>query len=346
MSKLLVPLLAKPEERTGVTVKPSASVAIVMRTRNRPLLLDRAINDVLGQSFTEWILVIVNDGGSADTVDKMVDRYRMALDGRIHVLHNEVGKGMEAASNAGIKAVESEFIVVHDDDDKWHPEFLARTVASLRGSDASGTAVRTEIVYERILGDTIEEISREIFAPDVRDITLLDTLRYNRCVPISLLYRRSLHEAVGYFDEDLDVVGDWEFQLRVLQAHRIDFLDSAPLAFWHQRRESTGDLGNSVIVSDTAHQDFDRKVREKHLREHVSEAGLGALLYLTKHQDREANHFHDRQTYSEGLLRELIEQSARTEERLRLLEESISDASLVSLVRRRYRQFKHRHLRR
>jgi glycosyltransferase involved in cell wall biosynthesis len=306
------------------------------------LLLDRAVRDVLAQSFTDWALIVVNDGGSKTAVEDVLDRYRASLGDRVHVVHNESGRGMEAASNAGIEASDSEFITIHDDDDAWAPDFLARTVADLRSGDAAGVAVRTEIVYERIAGNSVEEISREIFAPDVRHITLFDTLRYNRCVPISLLYRRSVHEVVGYYDEDLDVVGDWEFQLRLLQSHRIDFLDGEPLAFWHQRRESTGDLGNSVIVSDTAHHDFDRKVREKHLREHVSVAGLGALLYITKHLDREADHFHRRQTYSEGLLRELIDHSVRTEERLRLLEESISDASLVSLLRRRYRRFKHR----
>lgn len=329
-----------------MTVLPSARVAIVMRTRNRSLLLDRAIRDVLAQSFTNWLLVLVNDGGRTSEVDPVVEKYSSELGDRVLVIHHEHGRGMEAASNAGIKASGSEYIAVHDDDDKWHPDFLASTVAHLDATDDAGAAVRTEIVYERIVGGAVEEISREIFCPDVRAITLFDTLRHNRCVPISLLYRRSLHEEVGYFDEDLDVVGDWEFQLRVLQSHRIGFIDSEPLAFWHQRRESTGDLGNSVIVSDTAHQDFDRDVREKHLRSYVSEAGLGALLYITKHQDREAHHFHNRQDYSEGLLRELIDRSARAEERLRLLEEAISDASLVSLLRRRYRRAKDRLLKR
>ncbi|MBP3036083.1 glycosyltransferase family 2 protein [Arthrobacter sp. zg-ZUI100] len=313
-----------------------------MRTRNRSLLLDRAIRDVLAQSFSDWLLVLVNDGGQRSEVDPVVEKYRPQLGDRLLLLHHEIGRGMEAASNAGIRASASQYIAVHDDDDQWHPEFLTRTVNHLETTTDAGAAVRTEIVYERIDGGDIVEVSREIFCPDIRAITLFDTLRHNRCVPISLLHRRSLHETVGYFDEDLDVVGDWEFQLRVLQAHTIGFIDGEPLAFWHQRRESSGDLGNSVIVSDTAHHDFDRNVRDKHLRNYVSEAGLGALLYLSKYQDQEANHFHDRQNYSEGLLRELVDRSGRTEERLRLLEESISDASFVSLVRRRYRRMKDR----
>lgn len=318
-----------------MATEPPASVAVIMRTRNRVLLLDRAVQDVLAQTFTDWLLVIVNDGGEASEVDAVVARYREGLAGRVIVVHHEVCGGMEAASNAGIGAADSEFITVHDDDDTWHPDFLKRTTDHLRTTGDAGVAVRTEIVYERIEKNRIDEIGREIFQPDIRAITLFDAIRYNRCVPISLLYRRSVHDSVGYYDENLDVVGDWEFQLRLLQGHRIGFIDGEPRAFWHQRRDATGDLGNSVWVRDAAHEIFDRNVREGHLRSYVSEAGLGALLYLTKHQDQEADHFHRRLTYSEGLLRELIERTAR-------LEEAISDASLVSLLRRRYRRAKAR----
>ncbi|WP_211879557.1 glycosyltransferase family 2 protein [Pseudarthrobacter albicanus] len=325
-----------------MTTDQLPSVAIIMRTRNRAVLLDRAVRDVLAQTFTNWMLVVVNDGGNASEVDSVIERHRRHLDGRVRILNHQVSRGMEAASNAGIAGSESEFIAIHDDDDTWHPDFLQRTVDHLRTADDAGVGVRTEIVYERLEEDLIQEVSREIFEPEVRAITLFDTLRSNRCVPISLLYRRSVHDSVGYYDEDLDVVGDWEFQLRMLQGHHLGFIDGAPLAFWHQRREATGDLGNSVIASDFAHLNFDRTVREKYLRNYAAEVGLGGLLYLTKHQDAEIEHFHRRQTYSEGLLRELIERSARTEERLRSLEESISDASLVSFLRRRYRRAKDR----
>ncbi|MCX6498931.1 MAG: glycosyltransferase [Arthrobacter sp.] len=325
-----------------MTIGSSPSVAIIMRTKNRPVLFERAVRDVLGQTFKDWILVVVNDGGNVAEVNSVIDRYRQELDGRVRIHSHQVSLGMEAASNVGILGSESEFIAIHDDDDTWHTDFLTRTVNHLRTSNDAGVGVRTEIVFEKLGGDRITEVSREVFEPAIRAITLFDTLRSNRCVPISLLYRRSVHDHVGYYDEALDVVGDWEFQLRMLQNHQIGFLDGVPLAFWHQRRDATGDLGNSVIVADTAHRTFDRAVREKYLQEYVSEVGLGGLLYLTRHHDADIDHFHHRQNYSEDLLRELVERSARTEERLRSLEAAISDASLVSLLRRRYRRVKDR----
>ncbi|WP_133185456.1 MULTISPECIES: glycosyltransferase family 2 protein [unclassified Arthrobacter] len=325
-----------------MTLPPSPSVAVIMRSRNRSVLLDRALRDLLGQSMTQWTLVVVNDGGDRAEVDPVVDRYRLQLGDRVQVIHHDVARGMEAASNAGIKASDSEFIAIHDDDDEWHPEFLERTLAYLAHHDDAGVAVRTELVYERITDGTIEEISREIFQPQLQSITLFDTLRHNRCVPISLLYRRSVHDRIGYYNESLSVVGDWEFQLRLLQQHTLGFLDEEPLAFWNQRKDATGDLGNSVIVGDAEHRRLDQLVREIHLKEHVSQSGLGSLLYQTSYQQREFDHLHHRQNYSEDLLRQILESNNRLAERVQRLEEAVSDASLVSLVRRRYRQLKSR----
>lgn len=319
-----------------------ASVAIIMRSRNRSLLLDRAIRDVLGQTVSDWTLVVVNDGGDPAEVDPVMDRYRAQLGERVHVIHHDAALGMEAASNAGIRASNSEFIAIHDDDDEWHPAFLERTLAHLAQHDDAGVAVRTEIVYERILNGTIEEIGREIFQPEMQSVTLFDMLRHNRCVPISVLYRRSLHDQIGYYDESLSVVGDWEFQLRLLRHHTLGFLGVEPLAFWNQRREATGDLGNSVIVDDASHKLLDREVREHHLKRYAEQHGLGSLLYQTSYQQAEFDLLHDRHTYSEDLLRQIRDTNVQLGERVQALEEAINDASLVSLVRRRYRRVKDR----
>ncbi|MHA7275513.1 glycosyltransferase family 2 protein [Arthrobacter sp. HLT1-21] len=329
-----------------MTTASPASVAIIMRSRNRSLLLDRALRDVLNQTVSDWTLVVVNDGGDRAEVDPVVDRYRAQLGGRVQVIHHDAALGMEAASNAGIRATDSEFIAIHDDDDEWHPAFLERTLAHLAQHDDAGVAVRTEIVYERILDGTIEEVGREIFLPEMRSVTLFDTLRHNRCVPISVLYRRSIHDQIGYYDESLSVVGDWEFQLRLLRHHTLGFLGAEPLAFWNQRREATGDLGNSVIIDDADHKLLDRKVREQHLKEYAGRSGLGSLLYQTAYQQREFDHLHERQNYSEDLLRQILDANRQLSERMRVLEEAISDASLVSLARRRYRRLKDRVTRR
>jgi len=307
---------------------PYATVAIIMRTKQRPLLLRRALGDVTRQSYQAWQLVILNDGGDAAGVDQLVAEHADGLAGRVTVLHNEESVGKEAGSNQAIQASSSAYIGIHDDDDSWHPDFLARTVAHLEGEPDAGVAVRTEIVWEEVAGESIVELGRETFGPDIHEFTLFELIRHNRVVPISLLYRRSVHREIGYYREDLAEVGDWEFNLRLAAGHRLGFLADQPLAFWHQRRDQDGPLGNSVISGADLHRKFDLLVRNEALQAHVQGEGLGGLLYLTKYLDRRHGEVLD-------LLRE-------QNDRIRVMEEAISDASLVSLLRRRYRRVKGR----
>ncbi|MDI2035699.1 hypothetical protein PJL15_02831 [Paenarthrobacter nitroguajacolicus] len=262
-----------------------ARITIVTRTKNRPIFLARALDDIFAQTFQDFELVVVNDGGDPADVERLTSQRSDAERARITTLHHSESVGMEAASNAGIKAGSGEFVVIHDDDDFWAPTFLERTVAYLdepANAAQSGVMVRTEIVIEELVEDRIEPIRREIFWADMHQITLADMLRINRAVPISFLYRRSLHDAVGYYNEDLPVVGDWEFHLRVLSHSRVGFLDGEPLAFWSQRPESEGHDGNSIFAKAAEHAHYDALVRDEHLREGVAQNGLGTMLYMSR----------------------------------------------------------------
>lgn len=261
------------------------AVCVVVRTRNRPALLSRALDDILAQTVSDWTLVVVNDGGDRGLVDALCAERETAFAGRCMVIHNDRSAGMEAASNQGVRARESEFIAIHDDDDTWHPEFLSRTVEVLRGGIEVAVAVRTQIIWERIVSGDVEELSREIFLPHLDSITLADLLHFNTSVPISILYRRSALAAVGGFDESLPVVGDWECNLRLAASGPIAFVDDV-LANWHQRPSASGDLGNSVVALGALHRAQDRIVRDRALRSYVQRNGIGLPLYLAKLSDQ------------------------------------------------------------
>ena len=50
-------------------------VDIIMRTKDRPIFLERAIKDVIDQSYKNWFLCIVNDGRKAFEVDKILQKW-------------------------------------------------------------------------------------------------------------------------------------------------------------------------------------------------------------------------------------------------------------------------------
>lgn len=262
-------------------------VAIVVRTKDRPLLLARALASIVGQSFTDWECVIVNDGGDPEPVEALIAGLGPDHGARVRVVHHERSRGRWVSANAGVLETSAPLLTIHDDDDTWHPDFLRAAHDHLaQHPRADGALSRVEIVWERQDGDALVETGREIFQERLQDVTLADTLLFNRFVPIALVYRRSLHEELGLYDESLPVVGDWSFYLKVLQRGPLSYLQEAPLAYWHQRAGDDGSQGNSVIAEGSAHERHDWLIRDAALREHVAEHGLGLVLYLTKFIDR------------------------------------------------------------
>lgn len=260
-----------------------ARVGVVIRTKSRPWFLSRALQDVIAQDFGDWVVCVVNDGGDPAAVDSRVAALPAELRARITVRHNAQATGRSAAANQGVRALDTEFVVLHDDDDLWHAAFLSRTVAHLDANAADiGVMTVTEIIYERQEGDGFVETGRTPFWPGLTEITYADLLQVNRAVPISYLYRRALHDSVGFYREDLHAVEDWEFNLRAAARHHIGFIGGSPLAFWMQRHGVEGELGNSMFALAAEHDHYDRLVRDEALRAYVAENGPGLALYLTR----------------------------------------------------------------
>lgn len=258
-------------------------VSIVIRTKNRPAMLARALDDVLHQTFTAWQVIVVNDGGDAAPVDEALAARSDALAGRDLVVHHEVSRGMEAASNAGVAHAVGRYVAIHDDDDTWAPAFLEATVAHLEAHpDALAVAVATEIVVERAEGDRFVDVERRPFVPPGERLSLFDLLTTNRVVPIGLLVRRDVVAELGGYDESLDVVGDWDFNLRLVTKGRVDFLPEEPLAQWRQRPSATGAVANSLFAAEHEHTRFDRVVRDRALRQEAAIHGLGTPLYIAR----------------------------------------------------------------
>ena len=241
------------------------SVAIVMRTYERPVMLARALESVCSQTLADRTLVVVNNGGAPGPVDNVV---RLACLGHpgadISVLHLDERVGMEEASNRGLSATKSEFFAIHDDDDTWKPEFLAVTVAALRERpDASAVVTGVIRVHETFTKGRVWPVRNEMFHLTADRLTAEGMIGNNTFPPVAALFRRSLLDRVGGFDSSLPVLGDWEFNLRALTVGPFVFLPRR-LANYHTRTpESDVAAGNSITVGQDLHRRIKAELQQR-----------------------------------------------------------------------------------
>ena len=106
----------------------SALVSVIMRTRNRPIFLSRALASVQAQQLEDYELIIVNDGGEAQIVQAALDKTSPKLQARTQVVTNRVSNGREAALESGLACASAPFFAIHDDDDTWDPQFCRPTL--------------------------------------------------------------------------------------------------------------------------------------------------------------------------------------------------------------------------
>ena len=94
-------------------------VSVVILTYNRSSLLLDALASVLKQTFTDFEIIIVNDGSTDDTVERL-----KPLRDRIRLI-NQANAGLGAARNRGVREARGTYVALLDDDDIWRPEKLA-----------------------------------------------------------------------------------------------------------------------------------------------------------------------------------------------------------------------------
>lgn len=269
----------------------NASVAIITRTKDRPRLLQRAIESVLGQTYRDWCHVIVNDGGDPSALEELVARFEERYAGRVVLVQHAVSKGMQDASNAGIAASDSTFVCVHDDDDSWDAAYLESCVRFLEEAGPEsvyqGVITRTMEIRETIDAEgNPQETSRKPYLP-LTEINLFRLGYENPFPPIAFCYRRRVYETIGNYDPQFSVAGDYEFNFRFLRRFEIGVIDQA-LAYYHIRTGRQNALGNSILTGANEHKRRYNEFKNHYLRgedatvDPAVAVGLSAAKYLVE----------------------------------------------------------------
>ncbi len=201
-------------------------VSVVVPTRDRPRLLERALTSILAQTYPGPIeLLVVFDGTtpSLPSLDTVPNR-------EVRALSNERTSGLAGARNSGVEAAKGALIAFCDDDDEWLPEKLEIQLELMRRLDAMTVTSGITIAYRGRRHDRI---------PASETVSFRELLRSRRAEihPSTIVVdRRAMIERIGLVDERIpgSYAEDWEWLLRATRAGTVATA-RRPLAVvhWH-----------------------------------------------------------------------------------------------------------------
>ena len=210
------------------------TVTCIIPTHDRDALLSRALESVRRQSLQADKVVVVDDVPSESTrslVSGITDGPTL-----VYVDNSSSARrGASSSRNAGARIADSDYLAFLDDDDHWHPDFLAECVAALQSSKAD-LATAGGIIE---IGDI--RVNRPWLAR--RPVTAKDCLAWNPGLTgSSFVVSRSAFEATGGFDDHLPVYNDLDFFVRFLAKGHSYTVVARPLFF--QSVEGDGHLSS------------------------------------------------------------------------------------------------------
>jgi len=180
-------------------------VSVVIPTYNYAQFISQAIDSVLNQTFTDYEIIVIDDGSSDRTLENL-QTY-----GHKICYVTQSNQGLVAARNRGIKLARGELIVFLDADDWFHPQMLENSVAIFAAQPELGMVVSGWQIVDEIR-QTISELKPWQSFPQ---LDLSTWVVWRPLLPSATLFRREWLNNVGGFDAEIFPAEDIDCVLRM-----------------------------------------------------------------------------------------------------------------------------------
>lgn len=203
-------------------------ISVVIPTYNRGYCIARAIESVLKQTMQDYEVIVVDDGSTDDTAEKL-----QAFADRIAVVQGP-HLGVSEARNTGIRRASGEYLAFLDSDDTWFPHKLERVMQVFAGEPSIGMVTSN---LQLVNPDTGEILG---IKPQSRPgKTYQEMLIKGSGQASGLVVKRQCLELVGLFDSTTDGMEDYELILRVSKRFPFRHLEE-PLGNYYLHVLDTG----------------------------------------------------------------------------------------------------------
>ncbi len=188
-------------------------VSIVLPCYNGADFLSQSIDSVLAQTYRDWELILVNDCSKDNSLEIM--RQYAEKDERIIVVDNEVNKKLPATLNVGFARASGQYLTWTSHDNKMGKSMLEEFVAYLDEHADVGLVTANYAAFDNT-GKILYEVSME--DPEGR-------LPHHNTICYAFMYRREVMETIGGYDENLFLIEDYDYWIRIWQKFKIGKID-------------------------------------------------------------------------------------------------------------------------
>lgn len=183
-------------------------VSVIMSTHNGERFIKEAINSVLGQTFSDFEFLIIDDC-STDLTSVILADYSQK-DQRIKIISNSENLGLTKSLNKAIQQAQGEYIARMDDDDISLPERLQKQLSFMeKNPKIALVGCLGLIIDER--GETIGEKNLALGFPEIKKRLLFN----NQFIHSSLFIRKSVLDKEGFYNNNFKKAQDYELVLRL-----------------------------------------------------------------------------------------------------------------------------------
>ena len=215
-------------------------VSVVIPTYSRPLFLERAINSILSQSYSNIEIIVVDDNNPSTEYRKETEKVMEKFQNNsniIYLKHTE-NKNGSAARNTGWKKAKGQYITFVDDDDVLDSKKIEEQVKCLENlTDEWGACYtaykivkqkgKNQVSSERRQGDCyVDAVTRTMFMGSGSNLFL----------------RKAVVDEINGYDESFKRNQDIEFLVRVTEKYKIAFIDKNLLTIYQEGERKTRSL--------------------------------------------------------------------------------------------------------
>jgi len=252
-----------------------AHVSVIVPVYNGSQDLRETIESVLQQTFTDFELLVVDDGSTDSTAD--VIRGYAERDSRVRLV-SQPNQGVAAARNTGIQESRGEIIAFLDHDDLWLPDKLMNHIQHLALDSSLGISFAT---IELMNSDG--SLTGQYSNLRLKNITAKHLYAENLiCTPSNAVIRRAALEQAGGFDASLSGFADIELFLRIsCYGWKVEGLNQVLVYY----RTNPGGLSAQLHKMEEEWYHFSRQVNSYAptlVSQHYSHAKAILLRYLAR----------------------------------------------------------------